>query len=91
MPAAAGCFYVDYRGEVPAAKAGAFPVAILHPDVKTDLAAIRRSGSRALAYISIGEMASDAPYRGQATGLPLLGRNEAWKSDIVDLRDARWR
>lgn len=86
-----GTFYVDYRATVPANRAGAFPLAILHPNARTDFAALRRSGSVALAYISVGEIAADASYRELAKKLPLLGRNEAWNSDIIDLRDARWR
>lgn len=87
---ASGAFYVDYRSTVPSAKAGAFPLAILHPQAKTDLGRLHRSGTVALAYLSVGEMASDAAYRTRAKGLPTLGRNEAWKSDIIDLRDTRW-
>lgn len=87
-----GAFYVDYRASVPASTAGAFPLAVLQPEVKTDLARLRRQGTTTLAYLSVGEMNDGATYRGRAEAakLPVLGRNEAWQSSIVDLRDGRW-
>lgn len=89
---AEGAFYVDYRAVVPASAAGAFPLAVLQPEVKTDLARLRRQGTTTLAYLSVGEMNDGAAYRERAVAakLPLLGRNDAWKSSVVDLRDGRW-
>lgn len=86
-------FYVNYSATVPTAPLVAHGTAIVHPEAKVDLAAAHRAGNTVLAYLSIGEIAGDAPYRAEAVsrGLPFAGRNEIWKSDLIDLADARWR
>ncbi|WP_438483583.1 endo alpha-1,4 polygalactosaminidase [Oleiharenicola lentus] len=86
-------FYVNYSATVPTAPLLAHETSIVHPDAKVDLDAAHRAGNTVLAYLSIGEIASDAPYRGEVLkrGLPFAGRNETWKSDLIDLADARWR
>ena len=85
-------FYVNYASRVPTAPLVAHPLSIVHPDATVDLAAAHRAGGTVLAYISVGEVASDAAYRGEVArrGLPYAGRNEVWKSDLIDLTDARW-
>ncbi len=85
-------FYVNYDARVPTAPLIAHPLSIVHPNATVDLAAAHRAGNAVLAYISVGEVAADAPYRGEITlqGLPYAGRNELWRSDLIDLTDARW-
>ncbi len=85
-------FYVNYSAHVPTAPLLAHPLSIVHPSAELDLAAAQRAGNRVLAYVSVGEVASDAPYRAEVLrrGLPFAGRNETWKSDIIDLADSRW-
>ncbi len=85
-------FYVNYSARVPTAPLVAHPLSIVHPSATVDLEAAHRVGNTVLAYISVGEVASDAPYRAEITrrGLPLAGRNAVWKSDLIDLTDPRW-
>lgn len=85
-------FYVNYSAKVPTPPLLAHPLSIVHPDAELDLAAAQQSGNKVLAYLSVGEVAHDAPYRAAivSRGLPFAGRNEIWKSDIIDLSDARW-
>lgn len=85
-------FYVNYSAEVPTAPLLAHPLSIVHPAAKLDLAAAHAAGRTVLAYVSVGEVAGDAPYRAEVLrrGLPFAGRNATWNSDIIDLSDARW-
>ncbi len=85
-------FYVNYSADVPTAPLLAHPLSIVHPSARLDLAAAHAAGRQVLAYVSVGEVAGDAPYRAEALrlGLPFAGRNATWNSDIIDLSDARW-
>ncbi|GAB5560360.1 MAG: bifunctional glycoside hydrolase 114/ polysaccharide deacetylase family protein [Synoicihabitans sp.] len=89
---ASGSFYVNYDALVPDAPLRLNPYSIVHPDAAVNLAAAHTEGNRVLAYLSVGEIAADAPYRQQAEerALRLRGRNEIWRSDIIDLSDERW-
>lgn len=86
-------FYVNYSAQVPTAPLLVHGTAIVHPDATLDMAAAKRAGTTLLAYLSVGEIAVDAPYRSEAIhrGLPFAGRNEIWKSDLIDPADSRWR
>ena len=85
-------FYVNYSAHVPTAPLVAHPLSIVHPSATMDLDAAHRAGNSVLAYLSVGEVASDAPYRAEIVrrALPLAGRNAEWKSDLIDLTDPRW-
>lgn len=85
-------FYVNYAARVPTAPLVAHALSIVHPDAAVDLAAAHRVGNTVLAYLSVGEVAADAPYRADvlARRLPFAGRNATWNSDLVDLTDPRW-
>lgn len=85
-------FYVNYSARVPTAPLVAHALAIVHPDATVDLAAAHRAGNTVLAYLSVGEVAADAPYRAEVVSrrLPFAGRNPTWNSDLIDLTDERW-
>lgn len=85
-------FYVNYSAQVPTAPLQATPLAIVHPDAEVALTSAHTSGTTVLAYLSVGEIASDAPYRDQASeaGLRTTGVNPIWKSNYLDLTDTRW-
>ena len=85
-------YYVNYSARVPTAPLVAHPLSIVHPDAKLDLDAAHHAGNVVLAYLSIGEVAPDAPYRTEVVrrALPMAGRNATWKSDLIDLTDPRW-
>ena len=58
-------FYVNYAARVPTAPLVAHALSIVHPDATVDLAAAHRAGNTVLAYLSVGEVAADAPYRAE--------------------------
>lgn len=85
-------FYVNYNAVVPTAPLQLHELSIVHPDARLDLAAAHAEGNKVLAYLSIGEIAGDAPYLEMARERELLvrGRNEIWNSEILDLSDPGW-
>ncbi len=85
-------FYVNYSAHVPTAPLLAHALSIVHPDATVDLEAAHRVGNAVLAYLSVGEVAADAPYRPAILqqNLPFAGRNPTWNSDFTDLADSRW-
>lgn len=90
--ASSGAFYVNYSATVPDEAARLHDTLIVHPEAQIDLANVRRQNATALAYLSIGEVAADAPYRDEVLQkkLPFAGRNPVWNSDLIDLADKRW-
>lgn len=84
--------YINYAAEVNPADLAAFSTSVIHADAKTDLGLAHRAGSVVLAYLSAVEVAADAPYRKRFLGarIPVLGRNEAWKSDLADVSHPGW-
>ncbi len=85
-------FYVNYSASVPSDPLQVHPLAIVHPDAQIDLERAHTSETTVLAYLSVGEIAADAPYRAQAqmAGLRTTGINPVWKSAYLDLTDSRW-
>ncbi len=85
-------FYVNYSQQVPTAPLVAHPLSIVNPDATVDLATAQHAGAKVLAYLSVGEIAADASYRGEALRrqLPLAGHNDTWNSDLLDLSNAGW-
>lgn len=90
--ATGSAFYVNYDAVVPTAPLQLHELSIVHPDAEIDLESAHASGNRVLAYLSIGEIAYDAPYRDQTRErqLRIRGRNEIWNSEILDLSDPGW-
>lgn len=85
-------FYVNYDAMVPTAPLQLHELSIVHPDAELNLAAAHAAGNQVLAYLSVGEIAGDAPYLKQARDrdLRVRGRNEIWNSEILDLSDSGW-
>lgn len=85
-------FYVNYSAVVPTAPLQLHGLSIVPPDARLDLAATHAEGNKVLAYLSVGEVAGDAPYLEVARqrGLRVRGRNEIWNSEILDLSDPGW-
>ncbi len=84
--------YINYSEKVPASELAVFTTSIIHGDAKTDLGEAHRAGSQVLAYLSAVEVAPDAPYRKRflRDKIPVLGRNEMWKSDLADVSSPLW-
>jgi len=85
-------FYVDYSRNVSPAHLRLYDVSIISPDAEVDLTEGHKLGHRFYSYLSIGEVAADAPYREKAIGrkIPFFGKNEFWQSDLVDLSHPDW-
>lgn len=86
----ADSLYVDYSTRPDAAQLLAHELSILAPNAEADLKAGRKLGNRHLSYLSLVEIAEDAAYRSEAAGIAMLGRNDAWGSDLVDVSDTAW-
>jgi len=89
---AAESLFINYSAEVNPADLVVFSTSIIHADAKTSLEEAHRAGSKVLAYLSAVEVAADAPYRKRFTrdGIPVMGRNETWKSDLADVSHPAW-
>ncbi|MEZ5413809.1 MAG: endo alpha-1,4 polygalactosaminidase [Opitutaceae bacterium] len=90
--AGSNTFYVNYSANVPDEAARLYDTLIVHPEAQIDLTDVHRHNAIALAYLSIGEVAADAPYRSEVLEkkLPFAGRNPTWNSNLIDLADKRW-
>ncbi len=88
----AGSFYVDYSKSIEVGDVLAHSESILHPTVDLDVSELVASGHTSLGYLSIGEIAADAIYRGNAiaSGVKRPMKNEVWNSEVVDLSDEAW-
>jgi len=84
--------YVNYHEKPDPQLLAAFNLSILDPAADVDLSAGHRIGNKFLAYVSFVEMRPDAPHAEQAKarGVPLLGKNEGWGSDVLDVTSPAW-
>jgi polysaccharide biosynthesis protein PelA len=85
-------FYVDYSKKVNPVHLSLYDVSILSPEADVDLTEAHKLGHRFYSYLSIGEVAPDAPYREKAISrkIPFFGKNQFWQSDLVDLSHPEW-
>ncbi len=86
-------FIIDYSKHPDIHTLMAHRTCIVAPDAGVDLDLLHRAGTRALAYISVVEVAPDAFYRKAflAAKIPTLGKNSTWASDLVDIRSPAWK
>ena len=86
-------FYVDYSSELDPEVLLAFDEVIIHPDAIRFADEAIKGGTDVFGYLSVGEVAADARYRERVkkAGVELIGTNEIWGSDIVDVTDERWQ
>lgn len=85
-------FCVNYSRHPDLNELKKFDIAIISPYADVDIHSMTRNAHRPFAYLSVVEIATDAPYREAVTaaGIPTLGRNEIWGGDLADVRDPRW-
>jgi len=88
----AGDYYINYSPRIDGVLLGGFDYSILHPEAEVDLAPSRAAGHKALAYLSVVEVARDASYqkRFKQSGVPVLTGNSEWASDVVDIAHPAW-
>jgi uncharacterized protein (TIGR01370 family) len=92
MSLQAATFCINYSATPDVAALQAYDLSILSPEARVDVAALRRNGHTSIAYLSVVEVAKDAPYRAEVTGLkiPLLGKNDVWHGDFADVSHPAW-
>ena len=82
-----------YGTGLPLGALGQFDRVVLEPDNVTaaELAALRERGAATFAYLSVGEVGPERDFRTRIDARWILGRNEAWNSDVMDLAGGGWR
>ena len=85
--AGAATFCINYSASPDVAALRDYDFSILSPEARVEAAELRRLGHRSHAYLSVVEVAKDAPYRAEvlARQIPLLGKNEVWLGDLADV------
>ena len=88
----AATFCINYSATPEVAALRDFDFSILSPEARVDVAALQRSGHRSYAYLSVVEVAKDAPYRAELATrhVALLGKNEVWLGDLADVSLPAW-
>jgi polysaccharide biosynthesis protein PelA len=83
---------VNYSSKPDPQELAAFNLSILDPAAEIDLAQGHRAGNKFLAYVATVEMRPDAPHAEQAKsrGVKMLGKNEGWGSDVMDVTGSDW-
>ena len=92
VPSHALNFYIDYSLIPNEAAMQAYDVSIVSPRAQFDMARVKQNGQEIYAYVSVVEVAPDAPYRNKlaAKGIKFLGTNELWQSDFADISVPAW-
>jgi hypothetical protein len=85
-------FCMDFRWKPTAANLVNFDFSILDIQSAPDLGPGHAAGKKFFSYLSIGQIAGDAPYLAdvQARGVRMLHQNAEWNSYYPDLADPRW-
>jgi len=86
-------FLVDYSPRINLAACAGFEEVILDPFAEIEGADPEAGGPKLLAYLSLVEIAADAPYRAEAEkqGLVVEGASNAeWNSCFADVPNPRW-
>ena len=88
----AATFCINYSASPDVAALRDYDFSILSPDALVDTAELKRLSHRSYAYLSVVEVAKDAPYRAEvvARQIPLLGKNEIWLGDFADVSQPAW-
>jgi len=92
MSLQAATFCINYSATPDVAALQAYDLSILSPEARVDVAVLRRNGHTSIAYLSVVEVAKDAPYRAEVAALkiPLLGKNDVWQGDFADVSHPAW-
>lgn len=84
--------YLNYSAKPEPRDLTVFDVCILEPESEADLGPGHKVGNTFLAYVSAVEVRPGTPAARsiQQRKIPLLGRNETWGTDLVDVTDPEW-
>lgn len=85
--------YINYSSEVPIQDLRAYDTCILSAQMRTALPERVHPSQTFLGYLSVCEIAPDAPYRENAftKGVTVSGKNTTWKSDLIDPSQPSWQ
>jgi hypothetical protein len=94
LAAAAGAetFCLDYRWKPNPANLVLYDFSILDLQAEPDLRPGHAAGKKFFSYLSVGEIAADAPYLDsvRARGIAMVSQNTHWDSYYPDLSDPKW-
>ena len=92
LPARAATFCINYSATPEVAALRDYDFSILSPEARVDAAELKRLGHATYAYLSVVEVAKDAPYRAEvaARQIALLGKNDVWLGDFADVSQPAW-
>lgn len=84
--------FIDYSARPKLARLKAPALCIVDPHSKADLKTAHERGHRLLAYISVVELAKGSPAdaAAQKHGVPYVGSNPDWNSQLMDLSSSVW-
>jgi hypothetical protein len=85
-------FCLDYRWKPNPANLVLYDFSILDLQAEPDLRPGHAAGKKFFSYLSIGEIAGDAPYLAdaQARGISMVSENTEWSSYYPDIADPKW-
>ena len=85
-------FFVDYSAKPNPSALMAYPVCVLSPNAKLDIAALPKQRPELYAYVSVVEVAASATYRKQVEALkiPVAATNREWDSLVMDITHPAW-
>ncbi len=91
-PMAAAPYYVDYSERPNPAVLMAYPLCILSPHAKLNIADLPAKRPELYAYISVVEVAPEASYKSkvEALKIPVATSNPEWKSLVMDVTHPAW-
>ncbi|MBG86325.1 MAG: hypothetical protein CMO80_05425 [Verrucomicrobiales bacterium] len=85
-------FCVNYSATPSLEELKRFNLSILSPYARVDVHSLVRAAHRPFAYVSAVEIAPHARCRAEVAkfGIPMVGKNDNWGSDVADVSDPRW-
>lgn len=81
---------VFYGAHPPWQELQAFQVVVVEPDHGFDPQQYRTNHSELFAYVSLGEVLNTKPYFPDIPASWILGKNDAWQSQIIDQTQPDW-
>ena len=84
---------IFYASQPPVELLGQYQRVVVEPDNITaqELAALHAKGAKVFAYLSIGEVNSTRKWYKQVDPDWILGRNNVWDSEVMDLAKPGWQ
>lgn len=86
-------FYVNYKSFLDAGELQKYRVSIISPEADLSQINMNQRGKKIYGYLSIGEIAPDAPYLNEALSrnFEMEFKNKTWGSYVMDVSDPGWQ